>query len=46
MPQIIRIKGEKRRPLPPRTYMGFQLDKNDMYSGKPLKHWLDMLKSW
>ena len=42
MPQIIRIKGEKRRPLPPRTYMGFQLDKNDMYSGKPLKHWLDM----
>lgn len=22
--------------------MGFQLDKNDMYNGKPLKHWLDM----
>jgi hypothetical protein len=42
MPQIIKIKGEKRRPLPPREFMGFKLDKNDMYNGKPLQHWLDM----
>ena len=42
MPQIIRIKGEKKRPTPPRTFMGFQLGKNDTYNGKPLQHWLDM----
>jgi hypothetical protein len=42
MPQIIRIVGEKKRPIPPRTFMGFQLDKNDKYNGKPLQHWLDM----
>ena len=42
MPQIIKIKGERKRPLPPRTFMGFQLDKNDLYNGKPLQHWLDM----
>ena len=42
MPQIIKIKGKKSQPLPPRMYMGFQLDKKDMYNGKPLQHWLDM----
>lgn len=42
MPQIIRIKGEKKRPIQPRKFMGFQLDKNDKYNGKPLQHWLDM----
>jgi len=42
MPQIIRIKGEKKRPLPPREFMGFKLDKKDMYNGKPLQHWLNM----
>lgn len=42
MPQIIKIKNEKKRPLPPREFMGFQLDKNDMYNGKPLEHWLKM----
>lgn len=42
MPQVIRIKGEKKRRTPPRVFMGFQLDKNDMYNGKPLQHWLDM----
>lgn len=42
MPQIIKIKGEKKRKLPPREFMGFQLDKNDNWNGKPLQHWLDM----
>jgi hypothetical protein len=42
MPQIIRIKNEKKRPTPPRIFMGFQLDKNDLYNGKPLQHWLNM----
>jgi hypothetical protein len=42
MPQIIRIKNEKKRPTPPREFMGFQLDKNGTYNGKPLQHWFDM----
>lgn len=42
MPQIIRIKNKKKTELFPRMFMGFQLDKKDMYNGKPLQHWLDM----